>query len=167
MRRVLSDSATSLEPGWCACAGITVSAHTMRASIRNGLAIRPELTNKPDREDEISDVRWLDGRINKMLDVRLRPKAERTIRSPHFERASDSLDRLNEHGRTIRQYFGDALHHFGGIVARAHHSVRTQFRGVQEHEVERFGTRFFAKVGEQSDVAANKRLQPGADRPEN
>src|ERR1700688_227409 len=77
------------------------------------------------------------------------------------------LDRFYEYCRAIGQNLGDALHHFSGVVARANHGVAAQFRGVDQHEIESFRAGFLAQICQQSDVATDQRLQPGADGAEN
>jgi len=68
--------------------------------------------------------------------------------------------RFHKNGRPIRQNFRDPLHHFGGIVAGADHGVASDLRRVLQHQVERFGARLLAEIGQQRDVAADQRLQP-------
>jgi len=74
--------------------------------------------------------------------------------------------RFDNNRRAVGEHFGDALHDFGRIVSRAEHGVPAEFCGVLQHKVERFLTCLLAQVGEESDVAANQRLQSRADRAE-
>src|SRR4029077_11308408 len=71
--------------------------------------------------------------------------------------------RLHNHGGPVSQHLGDALHDLGGVVASADDGVPAQFGGVGQHQVKGFGTSFFAEVGQQRNVAAQNRLQPGAN----
>src|SRR5580704_12674208 len=59
-------------------------------------------------------------------------------------------------GRAVGKYFGDALHHLGGVVAHADHGVRTVLAGMLHHQFEGFFAGFFAHFFEQRDVAAHQ-----------
>src|SRR5215472_11813234 len=71
--------------------------------------------------------------------------------------------RLHYHGRPVAKDLAHALHDLGGVVANADDGIRAQYRGVFQHEVEGVFAGFLAKVGQQGDVAADERLQAGAD----
>jgi len=87
---------------------------------------------------------------------------------PSLEEKPDlRLRALDQDCRAIGEHFGNALHELGRVVAGADDSVAAQFAGVSEHQIECFTARFFAKIGEQRDVAADQCLQSGANRPEN
>jgi hypothetical protein len=52
--------------------------------------------------------------------------------------------RFYEDGGPICQHFGDALHDFCCVVARANDCVATQFGRVLQHQIKSFGSRFLA-----------------------
>jgi hypothetical protein len=53
------------------------------------------------------------------------------------------------------------------VIARTDHSICSQLRGVFEHQIECVRPGFLAKIGQQSNVAAEDCLQAGAERSEN
>src|SRR5579859_438370 len=67
------------------------------------------------------------------------------------------------HCGAVREHLGNALHHFGGVIARSDHSIRAEFTSVLQHQVECLSASFLAEVCEQSDIAANEALQPRTD----
>lgn len=71
--------------------------------------------------------------------------------------------RLHHDGGPIGEDFGDALHDLSGVVASADHRIRSEIPSMFEHQIESFGARFFAKIGQQCDVAADQRLQSRSD----
>src|ERR1039458_4641540 len=71
--------------------------------------------------------------------------------------------RLDLNRGAVRQHFGDALHHLGGIVASADHGVGAQLAGVLQHQVESLVAGLLAEIAEYRDVAADDGLQARAD----
>src|SRR6266446_8508589 len=81
-----------------------------------------------------------------------------TIKNQHL-----LLSRLNHNRRPISQYLSDTLHNLGSVIPRPHYSVATQFGRVLQHQVKSFQTGPLTQVCEQRDVAADERLQAGAN----
>ena len=73
--------------------------------------------------------------------------------------------RFHHDGRPIRQNFRDALHHFRRVVAGSDDGVASHIRRVLQHQVERFGARPLAEIGQQSNVAADQCLQTSSNVP--
>src|SRR4029077_6055593 len=76
------------------------------------------------------------------------------------------LSRLHHNRRPISQYLGNALHNLGSVIPRPTHSVPTQFGRVLQHKFKSFQTGLLPQVWEQRDVAADERLQAGANSAE-
>src|ERR1035438_1629541 len=70
---------------------------------------------------------------------------------------------LHLHRGAVGEYFGDPVHDFGGVVARADYSVGAQFGGVLQHQLERVLTSLFTKTAEERNVASDDGLQPRSD----
>jgi hypothetical protein len=81
-----------------------------------------------------------------------------TIKNQHL-----LLSRLNHNRRPISQYLSDALHNLGSVIPRPNDSVAAQFGRVLQHTVKSFQTGPLTQVCEQRDVAADERLQAGAN----
>src|SRR5215470_11932979 len=77
-----------------------------------------------------------------------------------------SAVRLYLHGRSVGKHLGDSLHHFGGVIAETHHGICAVLRGVPQQQFIRFDACLFAQLGEDGDVAADKRLQGRAQIPD-
>src|ERR1700686_3660235 len=71
--------------------------------------------------------------------------------------------RFNNHGCPVGKHFRDALHHFRRVIAGADNRIASDFRRMLQHQIERFGARPLAQIGQQSDIAADNRLQPGSN----
>src|SRR5262249_36944337 len=67
------------------------------------------------------------------------------------------------HSGTVRQHFSDTLHDLGRVVTYTDDNVSTEFLGVLQHQVESVIARLVAEIAEERDVAADQRLQAGAD----
>ena len=52
------------------------------------------------------------------------------ITRPRANAANDSGKALHMHGRAVSKNFGNALHHFSGVVAQANHGIGTMLAGV-------------------------------------
>ena len=70
---------------------------------------------------------------------------------------------FHKYRRAVCQDFSDALHDFGRVVTGTDDRVPAEFGGVLQHQIESFGARPLAKIGEQGDVAAEDGLQAGPD----
>jgi len=65
---------------------------------------------------------------------------------------------LNVDGRAIGEHFGDALHHFGGVIAHPDHGVGAVLAGVLQQKFKSILARLLAEVGENRDVSPNHGL---------
>src|SRR5215510_16489615 len=74
------------------------------------------------------------------------------------------LERLDDHGRSISQHFGDAVHYLVGVVAGADDGVRPDLGSVLDHDFKGLAARLLTKLREERDVAADECLQGSADR---
>jgi len=66
---------------------------------------------------------------------------------------------LDENRGAVAENFGDAGHHFGGVVANADHTVGAKSGGVFGHLVIGVEPGAFAEIGVDRDVAAENGLQ--------
>src|ERR1051326_1472863 len=71
--------------------------------------------------------------------------------------------RFDHDGRSVREHFGDARGDFVGVVPHRDDGVRAVLCGVLEQQLVRILARFFAQLRVERDVAADERLQSGAD----
>src|SRR5215472_4022435 len=76
-------------------------------------------------------------------------------------RRRTSGDALHTHGRAVSKYFGNALHHFRGVVTHANHGIGAMLASMLQKKLEGLFARTLAQIGEQSDIAAPNRLQRG------
>src|SRR5262249_28853847 len=70
---------------------------------------------------------------------------------------------LHHDGGAVAEDFGDALGDFGGVVAHADDRVGADGGSVLAHDVEGFLASVLAELGVNGNVAADERLQAGAD----
>jgi hypothetical protein len=72
--------------------------------------------------------------------------------------------RFHDHRGAVGQDFRNAGRDFVGIVAHTDDGVRPDLGAVLQHDSIGVGPRLFAHFGENGDVAADNRLQAGAER---
>src|SRR5712692_2690261 len=72
---------------------------------------------------------------------------------------------LHLDGRAIGEHLGDALHHFGGVVAHSDNGVGAMFAGVLQQQFECIFARLLAEIRENGDVPADDGLQSRAEIP--
>lgn len=53
---------------------------------------------------------------------------------------------LHMHGRAVSKYFGDALHHFRGVVTHANHGVGAILGSVSQKKLEGLLARSLAQI---------------------
>jgi hypothetical protein len=82
-------------------------------------------------------------------------------------RSRGSRHGLDDHGRAVANHFRGALNYLGGIVAHTDDSVASDAFRVLAHEIERLLTGSFTQLGQQRDIAAEKRLHAGAEDADN
>src|SRR5260370_22465148 len=70
---------------------------------------------------------------------------------------------LHLDGRAVGQNFGDALHHFGGVVAHSDHRVGSVLACMLQQQFERIFARLLAKIRQNGDVSADNGLQRRAE----
>ncbi len=72
------------------------------------------------------------------------------------ERSSAELgNALNLDGCPVREHLGDALHHFGGVIAHADDSVCSVLGGMLEQQSERIFAGLLAEIRGNGDVSAD------------
>ncbi len=93
------------------------------------------------------------------------PLRERRAATSRRRKAPDDKlrDALDLDGGAVGQDLGDALHHFGGVVAHADDSVCSVIAGVLQEKFVGVFASFLAKIGENRDVSADDGLQRRAE----
>jgi hypothetical protein len=82
-------------------------------------------------------------------------------------RSCGSRHGLDDHGRSVANHFRGALNYLGGVVAHTDDRVAADAFRMLAHEVECLLTGSFTQLGQQRDVAAEKRLHAGAEDADN
>src|SRR5260221_1044800 len=77
-----------------------------------------------------------------------------------------SLDRRDDHRRSIAKNLGDAAHDLGRIVTNPDDRVGADRARMLDHELESLRSCLLAETAEQRDIAAEECLQRSADRAE-
>src|SRR3954463_13123218 len=78
-----------------------------------------------------------------------------------------SAQRLDANGRTVAQYLCHALHQLVRVIADADHRVGPRLMRLNQHRFESLLAGSLSELREERDIAAEHRLQAGADGSEN
>src|SRR5207244_6502632 len=115
----------------------------------------------------VSDsIAWPQDEQNLAFSGTLVPQAKQNMTGSKFtatfasrNAANDSGKALHVHGRAVSKNFGNALHHFRGVVAHANHGIGAMLAGVLQKKLEGILARSLAQIRKKSDIAAPNRLQ--------
>src|ERR1700691_2851494 len=105
---------------------------------------------------------WIrDRSVSSIKAIHPRPRFELTARN--FRLLPEDF---HKNRRPICEHLGDSLHHLSSVNADPHHVLPANIRRMLQHQIERLGPRLLAQICQQSNVAADERLQPRPNRSE-
>lgn len=64
-----------------------------------------------------------------------------------------------DNGRSITEHLGHSIENLSGVVPNSDDGIGSELLGMSDHLAERVGSRAFAEIREERDVAADQRLQ--------
>src|SRR5207245_11232126 len=102
---------------------------------------------------------WAQDEQNLAYSGTLVPQAKQNVTGSKFttpfasrNAANDSGKALHVHGRAVSKNFGNALHHFRGVVAHANHGIGAMLAGVLQKKLEGILARSLAQIRDRKSV---------------